>query len=139
MTKQEQIEEISTYMKNCSMRGCVECNFLTAKGGCSKRARAEALYNAGYCKAEEVRKETAKEILQKLESLAADRYDYFGKLRAKNLEHNGYIQDSDANYENATFDLGEMDAFNCIIDKIKQLAKEYRVKGEVKENEALDR
>lgn len=87
---------------------------------------AQYLYKAGYRKERDV----TKEILQKIKELAVDRYDYFGKLRAKNLEHNSYIQDSDVNNENALFDLGEMDAFNCIIDKVKELAKEHSVELE---------
>lgn len=50
MTKQEPIEEMTSIMNGCF----------------NTRSVAIALYNAGYQKADEVRKETAKEILQKI-------------------------------------------------------------------------
>ena len=62
MDKQEQIEEIARFFKksygrcdnfsDCTNRKCSQCY-------------AEALYNAGYRNADEVHKETAKEILER--------------------------------------------------------------------------
>lgn len=49
MTKQEQIEEIASYMKSCYAVNCKGCRFLNEKN-CSPLFRAEALYNAGYRK-----------------------------------------------------------------------------------------
>ena len=129
--------------KNCNAFCC----------GCSEEMLtikfAECLYNAGYRKIEEgsiiltkeeqenkmmfevhyrkerekeVRKEVAKEILNSIKAMLVDRYDYFSKLRSKNI-----IINSESSDENALFDLGEMDCANCLIDKIKEFAKEYGV------------
>ena len=71
MTKQEQIKEITSIIdsdicdKDCSNR-CPYC------GGLSSR-EAEKIYNAGYRKADEVRKETAKEILDMLYDMGIDK------------------------------------------------------------------
>ena len=70
-TEQEQIKEITSIIdsdicdKDCSNR-CPYC------GGLSSR-EAEKIYNAGYRKADEVRKETAKEILDMLYDQGIDK------------------------------------------------------------------
>lgn len=76
MTKQEQIEEMvktvvdreknyvigETECKKCNLNKCdLHCNIHSEIS-----YDCETLYNAGYRKAEEARKETAKEILQRL-------------------------------------------------------------------------
>lgn len=66
MTKQEQIEEMANYYCEYCKRQTGEkfCEHIDDKS-CNIFFEAELFYNAGYRKAEEVRKETAKEILQK--------------------------------------------------------------------------
>lgn len=69
MTKQEQIDEIAVLgcvrnPKAYTAEECGKCGF--KQGMCNAYRHAEALYNVGYRKAEEVRKETAEEILQYL-------------------------------------------------------------------------
>lgn len=64
MTKQEQIEEMANIPHKCIKSSCEECIKNDRK--CADYTRAEAIYNAGYRKADEVRKETAREILNEL-------------------------------------------------------------------------
>ena len=64
MTKQEQIEEMANIPHKCIKSSCEECIKNDRK--CADYTRAEALYNAGYRKADEVRKETAREILREI-------------------------------------------------------------------------
>lgn len=65
MTREEQIEEFANYYcEYCkSQTGEKFCEHIDDKS-CNIFFEAELFYNAGYRKAEEVRKETAKEILQ---------------------------------------------------------------------------
>jgi len=67
-------------------------------------------------------KETAREILSNIKAMLVDRYEYFAKLRSKNI-----TAGTESSKENALFDLGEMDCANCLMDKIKELAKKYGV------------
>lgn len=67
MNKQEQIEEMAVLgcVRNPqahTAEECAKCGF--KQGMCNAYRHAEALYDAGYRKADEVRKGTAKEILQ---------------------------------------------------------------------------
>lgn len=64
MTKQEQIEEL----KNILLKESNSFYGLECDEACSY-CEASAVYKAGYRKADEVRKETAKEIFEKLEKL----------------------------------------------------------------------
>jgi hypothetical protein len=69
MTKQEQIEEMAVIgcVRNPqahTAEECAKCDF--KQGQCNAYRHAEKLYNAGYRKAEEVRKETAEKILNEL-------------------------------------------------------------------------
>ena len=66
MTTQEQIEEIELVMHNAF--GCRYFNTKDMKLNNDRffNREATALYNSGYRKADEVRKEMAKEILQKI-------------------------------------------------------------------------
>ena len=73
MRKQEQIEEMAKLMCiDTSNRGeCEKCSFKPHKvfefiHQCSKYDNAETLYNVGYRKADEVRKETAEKFAEKL-------------------------------------------------------------------------
>ena len=67
MTKQEEIKKIATTMGGyyndgkCIFRNCAPCDKFNSQE-CSYKEDAEELYYAGYRKADEVRKETAKEI-----------------------------------------------------------------------------
>lgn len=64
MNKQKQIEEITRVLEE-SYGKCV--NFSDCTNRKCSQCYAEDLYNAGYRKADEVRKETAKEICDWLE------------------------------------------------------------------------
>lgn len=65
MNKQEQIEEMANIPHKCIKSSCEECIKNDRK--CADYKQAEAIYNAGYRKADEVRKETAKDICDWLE------------------------------------------------------------------------
>ena len=73
MTKQEQIEEISkTACVACAPHCC--CPLTANLRPCDAALEyAEAIYNAGYRKVDEVRKETAKEILDMLYDMGIDK------------------------------------------------------------------
>lgn len=65
MDKEKEIEKIAKIA--CGVKGieCVRCLFSDKEGKCNiQKYYARRLCNAGYRKADEVRKETAKEILQ---------------------------------------------------------------------------
>lgn len=68
MTRQEAIEEIEEVLINKSKytgKDCTNCDhWFGSFCGAPIKCQAEALYNAGYRKVDDVRKETAKEILQ---------------------------------------------------------------------------
>ena len=69
MTEQEQIAEIAVIgcVRNPqahTAEECAKCDF--KQGQCNAYRHAEKLYNAGYQKTEEVRKETAEKILNEL-------------------------------------------------------------------------
>ena len=77
MTKQEQIAEMAKVIDKaiqieCLLNNnghCIDCKFLDKNTGepqCQSLLVSTVLYNAGYRKSEEVRKETAKEILSDL-------------------------------------------------------------------------
>ena len=72
-------------------------------------------------KADDVRKETAKDILSSLKYWIINRYNYFAELREKNIA---------TNHDNYLFDLGECDMANCILDIVKAKIKEYDVEVE---------
>lgn len=67
MTEQEQIEEMAKLIdgSECPSEKCpkMDKEQVKAFGACNIH-RAQILYNAGYRKAEEVRKETAREIFE---------------------------------------------------------------------------
>ena len=80
MTKQEQIAEMAVLgcVRNPqahTTEECLKCGF--SDGCCNAYRHAEALYNAGYQKAEEVRKETAKEIYSKMYDFAYRTKSYY--------------------------------------------------------------
>ena len=104
MTKKEQIKEMSGNIKEAlnshcrliSANSCNDCEFLKyRKPGtdCQSMCISENLYNAGYRKADEVRNETAKEILKILYDQGIDKniieccsiYDINGILIAKEI------------------------------------------------------
>ena len=67
MTKQEQIEDMAKAACAACGRDGYHCPLLAKYRPCDESLKyAEAVYNAGYRKAEGVRKETAKEILDML-------------------------------------------------------------------------
>lgn len=73
MTKQEQIEEMAkTACAACAPKA--SCPLLPNARPCGAALEyAEAVYNAGYRKADGVRKETAKEILDMLYVMGIDK------------------------------------------------------------------
>lgn len=75
-TKQEQIEEMAVIgcvrnLQAHTAEECAKCDF--KQGRCNAYRHAEALYNAGYRKAEEVRRETAKEIISAMKTMIINR------------------------------------------------------------------
>lgn len=96
MTKEDQIEEMAHAMKGCISYDCAECRKTHAYNGdlfnCFAEDYANRLYNAGYRKADEVRKETAREIL----NLVYQRVkDISGKSE--------YLLDDESIYEDSSF------------------------------------
>lgn len=93
MNKQEQIEEMAkTSCVACAPHNC--CPILDKFRPCDAALEyAEAIYNAGYRKVDEVRKETAKEILDMLYDMGIDNeileccriYDVDGVSLAKQI------------------------------------------------------
>ena len=73
MTKQEQVAEMAkTACAACAPKAC--CPILDKFRPCDAALEyAEAIYNAGYRKVDEVRKETAKEILDMLYDQGIDK------------------------------------------------------------------
>lgn len=65
MDKEKEIEEMAIILstEDGTTTDCQDCDHRTM---CFRQCDAEKLYNAGYCKADEVRKETAKEIFDEL-------------------------------------------------------------------------
>lgn len=98
MTKQEQIEKMATTMcgyyndGKCIFRNCAPCDKFNSQE-CSYKEDAEELYYAGYRKSNEVRNETAKEILNMLYDIGIDKeileccriYDVDGVSLAKQI------------------------------------------------------
>lgn len=70
MTELEQIREIERviFYAECTKSDCEGCPAIR-KHACSDYVDAKAVYDAGYRKAEEVRKETARECLKILHSI----------------------------------------------------------------------
>ena len=136
MTKQEQIEEILEVIKHCgdyTNRDCAECDY-RLYGECKnqKQCEAEALYNAGYRKTftsdiasdtqkafkegyEKARKETAKEIFQKVVNICIKEEDF---------------QDGTVNTQLEPLYFGIMNGCAFIRGKVKELAKQYGVEVE---------
>ena len=110
MTKQEQIEEIKQVLiKTCKRCRTFEEDYMQSK-------YAEALYNAGYRKVDDVRKETAKEIFQKVVNICIKEEDF---------------QDGTVNTQLEPLYFGIMNGCAFIRNEVKKLAKQYG--AEVKE------
>lgn len=136
MTKQEQIEEILEVIKHCgdyTNRDCAECDY-RLYGECKnqKQCEAEALYNAGYRKTftsdfasdtqkafkegyEKARKETAKEIFQKVVNICRKEEDF---------------QDGTVNTQLEPLYFGIMNGCAFIRGEVKELAEQYGVEVE---------
>lgn len=77
MTKQEEIKKMAITMcgyyndGKCIFRNCAPCDKFNSQE-CSYKEDSEELYYAGYRKADDVRKETAKEILSRIKLYATD-------------------------------------------------------------------
>ena len=76
---------------------------------------AEGLYNAGYRKAEEARKETAKEIFQKVVNICRKEEDF---------------QDGTVNTQLEPLYFGIMNGCAFIRGEVKKLAEQYGVEAE---------
>lgn len=74
MDKEREIEEMAIVLstEDGSTDDCPDCEHITM---CFRQCDAEKLYNEGYRKADDVRKETAKEILQDLYELCKERQE----------------------------------------------------------------
>ena len=109
MTKQEQIEEIKQVLiKTCKRCRTFEEDYMQSK-------YAEALYNAGYRKVDDVRKETAKEIFQKVVNICIKEEDF---------------QDGTVNTQLEPLYFGIMNGCAFIRNEVKELAKQYGVEVE---------
>lgn len=92
MTKQEQIEEIAKFVCNsCEMKFCIDGDCAVGNDyktcGISQET-AEYIYNAGYRKIDEVRKETAKGIygqIEKSDILIVNTQEY-GEIEVVSIE-----------------------------------------------------
>ena len=100
MTKQEQIEEMTEKMQRCFEKNGVLNLF------------AEALYEAGYRKAEEVQKETAKVIFQKVINICIKEEDF---------------QEGTVNTQLEPLYFGIMNGCAFIRGEVKKLAEQYGV------------
>lgn len=136
MTKQEQVKEILEVIKHCgdyTNRDCAECDY-RLYGECKnqKQCEAEALYNAGYRKTftsdiasdtqkafkegyEKARKETAKEIFQKVVNICIKEEDF---------------QDGTVNTQLEPLYFGIMNGCAFIRGEVKKLAEQYGVEVE---------
>ena len=104
MTKQEQIEEIKQVLiKTCKRCRTFEEDYMQSK-------YAEALYNAGYRKVDDVRKETAKEIFQKVVNICIKEEDF---------------QDGTVNTQLEPLYFGIMNGCAFIRNEVKELAEQY--------------
>ena len=109
MTKQEQIEEIKQVLiKTCKRCRTFEEDYMQSK-------YAEALYNAGYRKVDDVRKETAKEIFQKGVNICIKEEDF---------------QDGTVNTQLEPLYFGIMNGCAFIRNEVKEIAKQYGVEVE---------
>lgn len=95
--REKQIMTIAEIMFNGELareQGKIDCSMFNWKDclnlGIQRLAGATALYNAGYRKADEVRKETAKEMLQELDSRLWDGIDTNADIGG--AEHNQTIR-----------------------------------------------
>ena len=104
MNKQEQIEEMAKIVDEMY-------NVYTTTAD----DIAEGLYNAGYRKAEEARKETAKEIFQKVVNICRKEEDF---------------QDGTVNTQLEPLYFGIMNGCAFIRGEVKKLAEQYGVEVE---------
>lgn len=135
MTKQEQIEEMAVIgcVRNPqahTAEECAKCDF--KQGQCNAYRHAEKLYNAGYRKTftsdlasdtqkafkegyEKARKETAKEIFQKVVNICRKEEDF---------------QDGTVNTQLEPLYFGIMNGCAFIRGEVKELAEQYGVEVE---------
>lgn len=135
MTRQEQIEEMAVIgcVRNPqahTAEECAKCDF--KQGQCNAYRHAEALYNAGYRKTftsdlasdtqkafkegyEKARKETAKEIFQKVVNICRKEEDF---------------QDGTVNTQLEPLYFGIMNGCAFIRGEVKELAEQYGVEVE---------
>ena len=104
MTEQEQIEEMTKIVDEMY-------NVYTTTAD----DIAEGIYNAGYRKAEEARKETAKEIFQKVVNICRKEEDF---------------QDGTVNTQLEPLYFGIMNCCAFIRGEVKELAEQYGVEME---------
>lgn len=113
MTKQEQIEEMKTLLLETYVEWLDKP--ATDKKPNLYDMEANKLYNAGYRKAEEIRKETAKEIFQKVVNICRKEEDF---------------QDDTVNTQLEPLYFGIMNCCAFIRNEVKELAEQYSVEVE---------
>lgn len=115
--EQEQIEEVAKIISKvndaCFSTSCKCCNYDNIVVGCKDYRIAEALYNADYRKAEEVRKETAEEIVGLINNAI------FAYLGVKSLEEAEKLSLIDSTL---TYDI--------VTDKLQIISQKYGVEVE---------
>lgn len=100
---------------------CRQTTIIAERGGKSPAKELKMNKKTKQEQIEEVRKETAKEILSSLRRFLIERFDYFGMLAKRNEE---------VNSDNRIFDLGEQDMANCTLDRVNELLEKYGVEVE---------
>lgn len=126
MTKQERIKEIAKILHSTHAESVIcigkDCNFCKHAGlkifddyTCIDLDLAEALHNEGYRKVDEVRKETAREIFQRVINICRKEEDF---------------QDGTVNTQLKPLYFGIMNGCAFVRGEVKELAKQYGVEVE---------
>ena len=126
MTKQEQIAEMAKVIDKaiqieCLLNNnghCIDCKFLdknTDESQCQSLLVSTVLYNAGYRKVDEVRKETAKEIFYRVVNICRKEIDF---------------QDGTKNTQLEPLYFGIINGCDFVMYEVKRLAKQYGVEVE---------
>ena len=115
MNREEQIAEMAKIICGRVEDDICIIDRTSCDSCCSWARQAENIYNAGYRKAEEVRKETAKEIFQKVVNICRKEEDF---------------QDGTVNTQLEPLYFGIMNGCAFIRGEVKELAEQYGVEVE---------
>ena len=115
MTKQEQIKEITQIIYRRSKDNICLIDKYPCDCNCGWARYAEVIYNEWCRKVDEIRKETEKEILQKVINICRKEIDF---------------QDGTKNTQLAHLYVGIISGCDFIKYKVKEIAKEYGVEME---------